>query len=426
MRRSAHRIFRRTKGLGSPELCVPQDRDDEVDGRQTSRGVEERLKLRLTLRLALAADDCRNEHCSGEKELDADFGVVGFVIECVTDSDEENSRDELNNRRPHHGGERVIRFLLHPREENAHQDSHSGEVNEDEGFFDEFHLSAFRVGADARCQHTLTTMAITYAFVGTGSMGGAILDGLLSSGAGVQVRATTRGSSTVRDGVDSQSTETNPSANSWAVDGADVVVIGVKPAMVTDVLREIADALSPDALIVSVAAGVTTKTMESVVSNPVVRAMPNTPCLVGKGVTGVSAGSRSTSDHLALARTLFEAVGWVLELPEDRIDALSTISGSGPAYVYHAMEKWSRAAVGLGFSESDARNLVEKTFAGSTALLESTGVDPAELRRRVTSPNGTTERAIAVLDAAQLDEVFEAAARAALARAKELAAQLTT
>jgi pyrroline-5-carboxylate reductase len=89
------------------------------------------------------------------------------------------------------------------------------------------------------------------------------------------------------------------------------------------------------------------------------------------------------------------------------------------------MEQWTHAAMRLGFTESDARNLVEKTFAGATALLESTGVEPAELRRRVTSPNGTTERAIAVLDEAQLADVYEAAARAALARAQELAAQLT-
>jgi pyrroline-5-carboxylate reductase len=299
-------------------------------------------------------------------------------------------------------------------------------VDENEGFFDEFHKFAFRDGICAGCHNTLTTMAITYAFVGTGSMGGAILDGLLSSGNDCRVRSTTQSTGATRHGVESQSTETNSDANRWAVDGADVVVIGVKPVMVTDVLREIAGSLSPTALVVSVAAGVTTRTMESVVSNPVVRAMPNTPSLVGKGVTGVSAGSRATADHLTQARTLFEAVGWVLELPEEQIDALSTISGSGPAYVFHAMEQWSRAAVALGFSESDARNLVEKTFAGATVLLESSGVEPAELRRRVTSPNGTTERAIAVLDEAQLAEVYEAAARAALARAKELAAQLTS
>ena len=196
--------------------------------------------------------------------------------------------------------------------------------------------------------------------------------------------------------------------------------------MVTDVLREISDSLSADALIISVAAGVTTSTMESAVVNPVVRAMPNTPALIGKGVTGIAAGSRATAAHLAAARSVFEVVGWALELPESQIDALSTISGSGPAYVFHAMEQWTVAAVELGFSEADARNLVEKTFVGATALQESTGVDPAELRRRVTSPNGTTERAIAVLDEARLSEIYRAAAEAALARATELARELSS
>lgn len=269
-------------------------------------------------------------------------------------------------------------------------------------------------------------MAETYAFLGTGSMGGAILDGLVAGGGDATIRSTTRSSSISRPGVESRSTESNPEANRWAVDGATVIVIGVKPAMVTDVLRDVADVLDPAAVIVSVAAGVTTATMESVVANPVVRAMPNTPALIGKGVTGIAKGSRATAEHINVARALFEVVGWVLELPETRIDALSTISGSGPAYVFHAMEQWTTAAVQLGFDESDARNLVERTFAGATALQESTGVDPAELRRRVTSPNGTTERAIAVLDDAHLAEIYRAAAEAALARAQELARQLSS
>lgn len=269
-------------------------------------------------------------------------------------------------------------------------------------------------------------MVDTFAFVGTGSMGGAILDGLVSAGGNAVIRSTTRSSVAERLGVESRSTEADAGANRWAVAGADLVLIGVKPAMVTDVLREIADALDPEAVIVSVAAGVTTATMEKVVPNPVVRAMPNTPALVGKGVTGISAGSRATAGHLAKARALFEVVGWVLELPESQIDALSTISGSGPAYVFHAMEQWTRAAVELGFTEADARSLVEKTFAGATVLQQSTGVAPAELRRRVTSPNGTTERAIAVLDDAHLADVYRAAAEAALARAQELARQLSS
>ncbi len=255
-------------------------------------------------------------------------------------------------------------------------------------------------------------------------MGGAILDGLRAADPVASVRATTRTSTTNRPGVESRSTESDPGANRWAVEGASLVIVGVKPGGVLALLEDIADALDPDALIVSVAGGITTATMELVVPNPVVRSMPNTPALVGKGVTGISAGSRATADHMARARAVFELVGWVLELPEDRINALSTISGSGPAYVFHAMEQWTTAALELGFSDDDARKLVEKTFAGATALLEASDVDPAELRRRVTSPNGTTERAIAVLDDAHLAEIYRAAAEAALARAEEMAREL--
>lgn len=267
-------------------------------------------------------------------------------------------------------------------------------------------------------------MSETFAFLGTGSMGGAILDGLRAADSTAVIRATTRTSTTNRPGVESKSIESDPAANRWAVDGASLVIVGVKPGGVAALLEEIADALNPDALIVSVAAGITTATMESVVSNPVVRSMPNTPALVGKGVTGISAGSRATSEHMSRARSVFELVGWVLELPEDRINALSTISGSGPAYVFHAMEQWTTAARELGFSDDDARQLVEKTFSGATALLEASDVGPAELRRRVTSPNGTTERAVAVLDDAHLAAIYRAAAEAALARAEEMAREL--
>lgn len=173
-------------------------------------------------------------------------------------------------------------------------------------------------------------MSETFAFLGTGSMGGAILDGLRAADKDAIVRATTRSSSANRPGVESRSTESDPGANRWAVEGASLVIVGVKPAGVIELLEDIADALHPEALIVSVAAGITTETMESVVPNPVVRSMPNTPALVGKGVTGIAAGSRATADHLARARAVFELVGWVLELPEDRINALSTISGSVP------------------------------------------------------------------------------------------------
>ena len=257
-------------------------------------------------------------------------------------------------------------------------------------------------------------------------MGGAILSGLRAGAPDVRVRVTTRSGASAAalraDGVDARAVEHDSEANAWAVAGAGVVVLGVKPAQIVDVLSELAPSLEPDALVVSVAAGITTAAMEAATPNPVVRAMPNTPSLVGRGVTGVSGGARSTAAHLALADDLFRLVGTVVELPESQIDALSTISGSGPAYVFLLIEEFTRAAQAMGFDEDVARLMAEQTFIGATALLEASGEDPEELRRRVTSPKGTTERAVAVLQEAELAAVFTRAAEAAHARARELAA----
>ena len=150
--------------------------------------------------------------------------------------------------------------------------------------------------------------------------------------------------------------------------------------------------------------------------------MPNTPSLVGRGVTGLAAGAHADAAAVAVVRRLFETVGTVVEVPESQIDALSTISGSGPAYFFLVVEEFTKAAREKGFAEADARLMAEQTFIGAAALLEASADDPAELRRRVTSPKGTTERAVAVLQDAQLDEVFGRATDAALARARELAA----
>jgi pyrroline-5-carboxylate reductase len=265
------------------------------------------------------------------------------------------------------------------------------------------------------------------AILGTGSMGGAILAGLRRPEVSVEgVRVTTRSDASAAalraQGVAARAVEHDSSANAWAVEGARVVVLGVKPAQIRRLLAEVAEHLDPAALIVSVAAGVTTATMESVVPNPVVRAMPNTPSLIGRGVTGISAGARADRAELALATALFRTVGTVIELPESQIDALSTVSGSGPAYVYLLIEQLTRAAQELGFDDDVARLMVQETFLGASLLLEATGADPEDLRRRVTSPKGTTERAIAVLDDADLAELFGRATAAALARARELAA----
>lgn len=269
------------------------------------------------------------------------------------------------------------------------------------------------------------------AFLGAGSMGGAILRGVVASGIRIEggITATNRSAEKAEsfsdlDGVTSIALAERPDGNAEAVAGARIVLVGVKPAMVPDLLREIAPHLAADAIVVSVAAGVTLQTFADVLGADarVIRSMPNTPSTVRKGVTGLAAGAAATTEDLALVRSLFETVGAVVEVPESQIDALSTISGSGPAYVYLFIEEFTKAAVGMGFSEADSRLMVEHTFIGATALLDASGEDPAELRRRVTSPKGTTERAVAVLQDAHLDRTFADATAAALARAKELAA----
>ncbi|HEV7949874.1 MAG TPA: pyrroline-5-carboxylate reductase [Glaciihabitans sp.] len=267
------------------------------------------------------------------------------------------------------------------------------------------------------------------AIIGSGSMGGAILSGLLapevSVAGGVRVTNRTAAKAKALEGpaVVSYALEDTPDANAQALKGARVVLIGVKPHMVPDLLRSISADLEPDAIVVSVAAGVTIATMEALVPVPVIRAMPNTPAVVGLAVTGLAAGSRASAEDLALAHAVFATVGSVLEVPESKIDALSTISGSGPAYVFFLIEQLTRTAIDLGFAPEQAAVMVNGTFRGASELLAaSDGVDPAELRRRVTSPGGTTERAIAVLTDADLKTTFDAATQAALARAAELAA----
>jgi pyrroline-5-carboxylate reductase len=267
------------------------------------------------------------------------------------------------------------------------------------------------------------------AILGSGSMGTAILAGLLRRGVDSgQVVASTKTEATASRladefGITATATETNSNANADAVADADIVLVAVKPGYVIEVLNEIAANLKPGSLVISVAAGITTAAMQAAVADnvAVVRAMPNTPAIVGRAVTGLAAGSRVTPEQLATASELFESVGRVVVVGEDQIDQLSTVSGSGPAYVFYFIEEFTKAAVELGFTPDQARMLVEETFLGASELLAASGKTPADLRRQVTSPNGTTMQAIAVFEQANLHELFGRATAAALARAREIA-----
>lgn len=275
-------------------------------------------------------------------------------------------------------------------------------------------------------------MTDTIAFLGTGNMNGAILRGLLAAGhPAAALRATTRSGASAtalstETGVEAKAAGEDASANAWAVEGADVVVLGVKPVGIAELARQIAPQLRPDTVVLSVAAAITLATLEAALpaGQPVVRTMPNTPLQVGAGAVGLSRGSSADDAAVARATAVFGASGQVFEVPEAQIDAVSAVSGSGPAYAFYLAEAMADGGVALGLDRELAVKLAAATVAGAGRMLEQEGVDPAALRRAVTSPNGTTERAIAVFDARGVREAIAEGEKAATDRATQLSIEL--
>ncbi|MCA0379707.1 MAG: pyrroline-5-carboxylate reductase [Actinobacteria bacterium] len=270
------------------------------------------------------------------------------------------------------------------------------------------------------------------AMLGVGSMGGAILAGLRAPGVAIEgtIAVTTRSAASAEayagaTDVVAYANETDPEANRKAVRGARVVILAVKPWMIADVLAEVSADLAPGTVLVSVAAGVTTESMERLVPADVavVRAMPNTPSHVGLGVTGVAGGASAGDETVELVRRLFETVGEAITVREDQINAVAAVSGSGPAYLFLYVEEMTAAARRLGFDEDQARLLAQQTVIGAAELLRQSGEDPAELRRKVTSPKGTTEQAILVMQDANLGDIYDRALAANVRRSEELAAE---
>ena len=202
----------------------------------------------------------------------------------------------------------------------------------------------------------------------------------------------------------------------WAVADADVVVVAVKPPDVASALEQASTSLAHDALVLSIAAGVRLGIIEAAApGRPVVRAMPNTPALVGKAATAIAAGRHATDDHLVTAERILGAVGIVVRVPEEHLDAVTGLSGSGPAYVFLVAEALIDAGVLTGLPRPVADALTRETLLGAATLL-ARGDGPEQLRAAVTSPGGTTAAAVQVLEqrgvrAALVDAVQDAARR---------------
>ena len=212
--------------------------------------------------------------------------------------------------------------------------------------------------------------------------------------------------------------------NVTAVAGASTVVLVVKPQDMRGLLVEIASALAADTLVVSLAAGVDTATLEAGLldGQPVVRVMANTPAQVDEGMAAIAAGSAATSEHLERVRDILSATGRVAVVPEHYLDAVTAISGSGPAYLFFVVEAMIEAGVHLGLPRDISTELVVQTMLGSAKLLRESGEHPTVLRERVTSPGGTTAAALRELEDHKVRAAFLSAMEAARDRSRALAA----
>lgn len=266
------------------------------------------------------------------------------------------------------------------------------------------------------------------AFLGTGSMSGAIVRGAIAAGADAsEITVTTRtrkSSVALREqlGVSAFAIETDPQANIKAIANAELIILGVKPYQILELITEIAAHAAKGATLVSIAGGITIESMQHrAPQHAIIRTMPNTPSQVGLGVTGLTASAGTSELAIANTRKLFESVGEVIECSELQLDQLSTISGSGPAYVFYFIEQFEAVALEYGFTPEQSALMVRNTFRGASEMLASSGSQPATLRAAVTSPGGTTEQAVAEFESSDVLSVFRRASQAAMKRAQQIA-----
>ncbi len=260
-------------------------------------------------------------------------------------------------------------------------------------------------------------------FIGAGNMAEALIRGLVKGGHVAAQRIT---ASAPRNERLSELAAAYGVAvtrdNREVARAANIVVLSVKPQILDKVLREIGDQLTAGTLVISIAAGVDTETIEEAVSEGVrvVRAMPNTPALVGAGATAIAAGKHASDEDLAMARAVFDAVGITVALDESHLDAVTGLSGSGPAYIFLILEALADAGVKVGLSRRNALRLAAQTVMGSAKLLLETDEHPGRLKDMVTSPGGTAIAGLHTLEEGGLRTTLINAVETATKRAREL------
>jgi pyrroline-5-carboxylate reductase len=262
------------------------------------------------------------------------------------------------------------------------------------------------------------------AFLGAGKMGGIILQALLNHGLlSAKSTSATVAHSDRAKALSKKLKVKVGTSNIEAAKDADIIIIGVKPQVVEEVVREISSQMTPKQLIISVAASVPTSMIEkNLPSNvPVVRAMPNTPCLLGAGMTAICKGKYANADHIATTTHIFDVVGRTVVVDEKHMDAVTALSASGPAYIYIILESLAEAGVKVGLPRDTATLLAAQTALGASRVVLETGDHPALLKDAVTTPAGCTIDAIMELEEGKLRVTLIKAVVKAAQRAKELA-----
>lgn len=265
--------------------------------------------------------------------------------------------------------------------------------------------------------------AYTIGFVGAGNMATALARGVI--GANLADPARVCGSDVNPERRSAFVTATGAVAleeNVETVHCSDVVVLAVKPQVADEALKEIGPELVRSQVLVSIAAGVSSAHIETFLVEPVpvVRVMPNTPALVGLGMSALAAGRHATDEHVSRVRGMFEAVGEVVVVNEDALDAVTAVSGSGPAYFFTLIECLAAAGIAEGLSAEVSWKLARQTALGAATLADASDEALEELRRRVTSPGGTTEAALKVMAEAGFRNIIQRAVQAAAKRSREL------
>lgn len=267
-------------------------------------------------------------------------------------------------------------------------------------------------------------MNVRLTVLGAGNMGGALVSGLMSAQVFKPAQVTVADVDGARlSALKKKFGVRTGKDNRAAVRGADAVALCVKPHQMAGVLGELAGQVGPKTLVISVAAGVRAEQIEKILGKvPVIRVMPNTPALVRAGALVFALGRHAKARHETMAVKILAALGRVWKIPETQMDAVTALSGSGPAYVFYLVECLASAGASLGLSPVLAEDLARQTVYGAGRLLAETAEPAGELRRRVTSPGGTTEAALRVLADLDLAGIFKKALAAACRRSEELSA----